>query len=158
MVIEYNKKYKKEVVILIEELQKYIASIDKEKYNRFTKGYGGKYLDKTLRKLKNHNGKMFLYEEDGKILGLIAGIVNNEEIDVYDFKAPKRGRILELIVTENTRGKGIGKILIKHMEEYLKSIGCKAVLLEVFGYNDNAIKFYTKNEYHNRLHDMIKLI
>ena len=158
MLIEYSGKYRKEAIALLEELQEYIASIDKEKYNRFTKGYGEKYLDKTLRKLKKHNGKMFLYEEDGKILGLIAGIVNNEAIDAYDFKAPKRGRILELIVTKNTRGKGIGKTLIDHMEKYLKSIGCKAVLLEVFGYNDNAIKFYTKNDYHNRLNDMLKLI
>lgn len=158
MVIEYNRIYKKQAVELIEELQQYIASIDKEKYNIYTPGYGEKYLRKTLNRIKKHNGKMFLYKEDDKILGLIAGIVNNEEIDVYDFKAPKRGRILELIVTKKTRGKGIGRELMTKMEEYLKSIGCKAVLLEVFGYNENAIKFYIKNNYHDRLNDMIKLI
>ncbi len=158
MVIEYNRIYKKQAVELIEELQQYIASIDKEKYNIYTPGYGEKYLRKTLNRIKKHNGKMFLYKEDDKILGLIAGIVNNEEIDVYDFKAPKRGRILELIVTKKTRGKGIGRELMTKMEEYLKSVGCKAVLLEVFGYNENAIKFYIKNNYHDRLNDMIKLI
>ena len=44
------------------------------------------------------------------------------------------------------------------MEKYLISIGCKDVLLEVFGYNENAIKFYEKNGYHIRVLDMSKKV
>ena len=89
---------------------------------------------------------------------MIVGIINNDVIDNYDFKAPKRGRVIELIVSNNVRSKGIGNILIDKMEDYFKSVGCGAVLISVFGYNDRAINFYKKNKYYNRLIDMIKVI
>ena len=41
-------------------------------------------------------------------------------------------------------------------EDYLKSVGCKDILLGVFAYNENAIKFYEKNGYHIRMLDMTK--
>ena len=37
----------------------------------------------------------------------IVGIVNNEETLRYDFKAPKRGRITELVVKEGYRNRNI---------------------------------------------------
>lgn len=42
------------------------------------------------------------------------------------------------------------------MEDYFKSLGCEYVLVDVFAYNENGIKFYNKNKYHNRMHTMIK--
>ena len=88
--------------------------------------------------------------------GLIVGIVNNEKIQSYDFCAQKRGRITELIVDKEYRKKGIGKKLLLEMKKYLKSIGCEKILVEVFGYNENAIKFYKENGYHIRMIDMIE--
>ena len=87
---------------------------------------------------------------------MIVGLINNEETSEYDFKAPKRGRITELIVSKNCRGKGYGKKLLNYMEQYLIDNGCKDILLGVFGYNENAIKFYEKNGYHIRTIDMTK--
>ena len=54
----------------------------------------------------------FLYKENEKIIGLVAGIINNDEITTFDFNAPKRGRITELVVDKNYRGKGIAKVLL----------------------------------------------
>ena len=99
---------------------------------------------------------MLLYKENKKIVGLIVGLINNEEIFTYDFKAPKRGRITELIVSQNCRGKGYGQILLNSMEKCLIDNGCQDILLGVFGYNENAIKFYERNGYHIRIIDMIK--
>lgn len=144
MIIEYDNQYAEDVKNLLVELQEYITSIDKEKYNTITENYREEYFKKTIEEIKKNNGKMFLYSENKKIVGLVVGLINNEEIFEYGFKAPKRGRISELIVSKNCRGKGYGKILLNSMEKYLISIGCKDVLLEVFGYNENAIKFYEK--------------
>lgn len=47
--------------------------------------------------------------------------------------------------------------LLNEVESDLNSIGCKAILLEVFGYNINAINFYNKNGYNFRIIDMIKI-
>lgn len=88
-------------------------------------------------------------------MGLVVGIVNNEPIENYNFCAPKRGRITELIVSKEYRGENIGKELLHSMNNHLKSIGCKNIMIAVFGYNANAIKFYEKNGFHTRMIDMI---
>ncbi len=153
MIIEYESVYDEDIKDLLVELQEYIVSIDKEKYNIITPQYREEYFKKTLNEIKN-KGKILLAKDNDKIIGYI----NNEEINDYDFKAPKRGRISELIVSKNCRTKGMGSKLLDSMEEYLKSIGCIDILIEVFGYNDIGLDFYNKHNYHNRIVEMTKKI
>lgn len=155
-IIEYNSKYDEQIKTLLVELQEYIAQIDKEGYNIITEYFKELYFQKTMEEINSCNGKIFLASQNEKIVGLIIGVVNNEEENSYDFKAPKRGRITELIVSQKYRTSGIGQILLNKMEEYLKNIGCKAILIECFGYNTNALKFYQKNGYFNRAIEMTK--
>ena len=156
MVIEYDSKYDEQIKDLLVQLQQYIADIDKEGYNIVGDEYREKYFAKTIEDVKKCNGKILLFKENGKIVGLIVGLINNDEAEKFDFKAPKRGRITELIVDSEYRGKQIGKQLLDAMKEYLKSIECKKILIAVFGYNESAIKFYEKNGYHIRMIDMIE--
>ena len=156
MIIEYDSMYDEDIKDLLVELQKHISGIDKEGYNILTDDYCDLYFKKTLEEIDAWKGKIFLYKENEKIVGLIAGVINNYAIDNYDFKAPMRGRVTELVVSSSVRSKGIGKKLLLKMEEYLKSIGCHDVLLGVFCYNARAISFYEANGYHSRTMDMIK--
>ena len=156
MIIEYNSEYDEQIKNLLVELQQYLSDIDKEGYNIVGEEYREKYFEKTLQEVSKNNGKILLYKENEKIVGLIIGIVNNEEIDREDFKVPKRGRITELVVTEEYRGRHIGKQLLDNMCNYLKEIGCEKILIAVFGYNIQAIKFYKENGYHMRMMDMIE--
>lgn len=156
MIIEYDKKYDEEIKNLLEELQIYIASIDPLGYNVVTREYKDKYFIETLNEVNEHQGKIFLYEENNHIIGLIIGIINNEEENTYDFVSPKRGRITELIVSHSSRSKGVGTKLLNTMERYLYSVGCEDILLEVFAYNENAQHFYEKHGYQTRLIDMTK--
>lgn len=156
MIIDYIEQYEEQVKDLLVELQEYISTIDKEKYNILTDNYREEYFKKTINDVKKYNGKILLYEEQKKIVGLIVGVINNDEISTYDFKAPKRGRITELIVSKGFRKKGCGQKLLEAMENSLVSDGCEDILLGVFGYNENAIKFYEKNGYHTRMIDMSK--
>lgn len=156
MIIDYNSKYDEDIKRLLIELQEFIVSIDEEKYNVINEDYGNNYFNKTMEEVNKYEGKIRLYLDEGKVVGLIVGLINNEEIDSYDFKSPKRGRITELVVSKEIRNKGIGKLLLSNMEDYLYSVGCKDILIGVFAYNNNAIKFYEKNGYHLRMVDMIK--
>ncbi len=156
MIIEYNYQYDEDVKDLLVELQEYIASIDKEKYCIITEDYREEYFKKTIEEVKKCKGKILLYSENQKIVGLIVGLINNEETFEYDFKVPKRGRITELIISKKFRGQGYGKKLLNFMEQYLIDNGCKDILLGVFGYNENAIRFYKENGYHIRTIDMTK--
>lgn len=130
--------------------------MDKEGYNIVGNDYRDKYFAKTMEEVKKCNGKILLFKDNEKIVGLVVGLINNDETEEYDFKAPKRGRITELIVDKEYRGKQIGKQLLDTMKEYLKSIECEKILIAVFGYNESAIKFYEKNGYHIRMIDMIE--
>ena len=156
MIIEYDSKYDEQIKDLLVQLQQYLADMDKEGYNIVGDGYRDKYFEKTLEEVKKCNGKILIYKDDEKIVGLIVGIINNDETIIYDFKAPKRGRITELVVDKEYRGKGIGKELLLKMKEYLKSNGCEKIMIAVFGYNESAIRFYKENGFHIRMLDMIE--
>lgn len=158
MITEYKTKYKAQVIDLFVELQQFIADLDEEGYNILTKGFGKKYYEDTLAEIKDKNGIMMLYVEEDEVLGLIVGIINNEEIDEYDFRAPKRGRVSELIVSEKARGKDIGSKLLKEMEHWFRIHNCSDVLIEVFAYNKRGINFYKKKGYHSRVVEMTKKI
>lgn len=78
--------------------------------------------------------------------------------DYLDYKCPERGVITELIVSKKIRGSGIGNMLMNKMEEYFKSKDCEYILVDVFAYNEKAIKFYDRNGYHSRMYTKIKKI
>ena len=137
-------------------MKKISPDMDIEGYNIVGDGYRDKYFEKTLEEVKKCNGKILLYKDNEKIVGLIVGIINNDDTIRYDFKAPKRGRITELVVDKDYRGKGIGKKLLLKMKEHLKTNGCEKIMIAVFGYNESAIKFYKENGFHIRMLDMIE--
>ncbi len=151
MIIQYDNSYEEEVRDLLCELQDYIVSIDKEKYNIRTEEYREKYFKKTMEEISKYQGRMLLYKKENKIVGLVVGLINNDPIDSYDFVVPKRGRITELVVTESARKQQIGKALLDAMEQFLKNKGCEDILLGVFAYNLQARSFYEKNGYHERM-------
>lgn len=157
-IIDYDKKYDEEVKDLLVELQEYIAEIDREKYNILTDEYREKYFKKTIEEVNKYEGKIFLALENEQVIGLIVGLINNEDEMTYDFKAPKRGRVTELVVAKDNRANGVGRQLLDKMEEYFKSVGCKGILIDVFSYNENAQKFYYKNGYFNRNIEVMKKI
>ena len=159
MIIEYEEKYLDDVRDLLVELEEYIVSIDKDNLDTVHPEYREKMAIVDLEELKKNEGKCYLYIEDGKALALIMGCVRPyDKYDYLDYKCPRVGNITELIVSQKLRSKGIGQELINKMEEYFKSINCEYVLVDVFAYNENAFNFYSKKNYHSRMHSMIKKI
>ena len=158
-IIEYEDKYLEDVKDLLVELEEYIVSIDKDNLDQVHQEYREKMAILDLEEVKNNNGKCYIAVENDKVIGLIMGcIFSYDEYDYLDYKCPKRGEITELIVSKNVRSKGIGNLLMNKIEEYFKSLGCEYILVDVFAYNENAIKFYDKNGYHSRMYTSIKKI
>ena len=158
-IIEYKEMYLENVKDLLVELEEYIISIDKDSLDRLHKDYRDKMAILDLEEVNKYNGKCYLAIENDMVVGLIMGcIFSYDEYDYLDYKCPKRGKITELIVSNKVRSKGIGRLLIKQMEDYFKNNGCEYIKVEVFAYNSNAINFYTKDGYHSRMYDMIKKI
>ena len=80
----------------------------------------------------NANEKIYVYKEDNHVLGFIHIATNFEIID-----------LLNIIVKDNMRHKGIASLLLDYMiTELPKSVN--RILLEVNENNEEAIKFYKK--------------
>lgn len=158
-IIEYDDKYLEDVRNLLVELEEYIIEIDEDKLDRLHPDYQEKMALIDLEKVNENNGKCFLAIDNDKAVGLIMGtIIKYDEYDYLDYKCPKEGEIIELIVSSKIRNKGIGKELMKRMEEYFKEVGCKYILVDVFAYNKHGIEFYNKQGYHPRMYREIKKI
>ena len=158
-IIEYEEKYLEDLKDLLVELEEYILTIDKDNLDQLHPKYRNKMAILDLEDVKENNGKCYLAIENNKAIGLIMGtIIKYEEYDYLDYKCPKTGEITELIVSKNTRSKGIGQQLMQKMEEYFKSMNCEYVSIDVFAYNDQAINFYRKQGYHTRMLIDIKKI
>ena len=158
-IIEYEEKYLEDVRDLLVELEEYIISIDKDNLDQLHPEYREKMALLDLEEVNQNSGKCYLAIEDNKAIGLIMGcLVKYDEYDYLDYKCPKMGEITELIVTKKVRANGVGKTLINKMEEYFKSLGCEYIKVDVFGYNENGIKFYKKDGYHTRMEIMVKKI
>ncbi len=155
MIEEYSRVYRSDVRELLNQLQLYVESIDKEGYNIFTEEFGENYLESIFNKVNDNNGKIYLYKDGDKAVGIIIGVVNNEEDASYGYKLPKRGKITDLIVLDSYRHMGIGTSLIKEMEKYFDSINCKNIIISTLAYG-SAINFYDKLGYHMRMVDMVK--
>jgi len=80
----------------------------------------------------------FVAETDGKIVGISL---------YYDRYSTWKGRRLyleDLVVTENCRGKQIGKKLFEATMEYGKSNQYSGMVFQVLNWNEPAINFYKK--------------
>ena len=158
-IIEYEDKYLDDVKELLVQLEEYIVSIDKDCLDQVHSDYREKMACIDLKDVNDNNSKCYLALENDNVLGLIMGYIPAyDEFDYLDYKCPKRGKISELIVTSKIRSKGVGQVLIDRMEQYFKSKGCEYVLVDVFAYNENAIKFYGKKGYRPRMFTNIKKI
>lgn len=156
-IIEYNENYAENMKDLLVELQEFIVEIDEWKLNILTPAYREKYYKKTINEAFFKNGKIFLAIENGEVLGLVAGFVEEyDEYDMIDYVCPKTGKVSELIVSKNARKKGVGKALLEKMESYFKQMDCEYVHIDVFEPNKNAVLFYEKNNYVTRVRNLSK--
>ena len=154
-IIEYDDKYIEDVKDLLVELEEYIVSIDKDNLDIVSSDYRDRMFEYDL----SNSDICYIAVDNNKVIGLIIGKIRKyDEVDYLDYRCPKMGIITELIVTSKVRSKGIGKLLISKIHEYFKDKDCEYVIVDVFNYNDNGIKFYLNNGYHTRMITMINKI
>ncbi len=144
----------------IEKLQDFVVTTDPIKRIRKLLGFGEVALKRSLKNLKEKNGKIYFAVDNEKVIGYVFGFVLDKQTEdnLLEVEPTQVGQIDDLYVDEEYRGKGIGKILIQKMEEYLKEQGCDSVWLEVFAPNKYAHDSYLKLGYMDREIGMLKKI
>jgi ribosomal protein S18 acetylase RimI-like enzyme len=99
--------------------------------------------EQVLAILQDENRPVFIAAEGDEVLGfgfcIIRPIRNHSVIqDMTEFY------IDDLCVDENRRSQGIGEALYRHIQSHAKTLGCRAVTLNVWNCNSRALKFYEK--------------
>jgi len=148
---KYRCADRTEFVRLMEELLDYLVSIDDLKRERRMPEYGESYTERTLQNVEKNNGIICVAESEGRVIGLVVGIMPEQTKEELLERVPfKRGVVLELIVENGYRGKGVGIMLMESIEGYFKQNGCSVSGVDVFFPNKNAYRLYGKLGYSER--------
>ena len=98
------------------------------------------FLEKTI---SNDDSDILVYEDNGNVVGFI--LLQAKERPDFDFMLPgKYCYIMDVIVTENSRGKGFGTALMNSAKDWAKEQSCNLINLDVLVNNHGAIKLYEK--------------
>lgn len=96
---------------------------------------------------------MFVYEDEGRVLGLMAFRIR-ENIE----KVSKYGEISAIVVDENYRGRGIGRLMVEYAETLAKEMGCTGTwLVSSLHREKDAHKFYKHLGYEITGYRFVKL-
>ena len=162
---EYAKSDKKRIEELFVNFEDFLASVDNlKRLNRkrtlIKLQYGKVYLNNVNKLISEHKGVFYVAESDNKIIGFVIGLVYKpSKIQKIEVKRSWiRGDIAELYIEKAYRKKGVGKILIKKVEEYLIKNKCEYINISVLAPNKSARMFYEKVGYYDRTLELIKEI
>jgi len=154
---QYRISDRASMIKCMEGLQDYLISIDEMRRERRMPGYGESYTERLLMRIRREDGIAYVAEDQGRIIGLIAGVIlRQSKEDLLECVPSKDGRILELFVDPQHRGREVGRMLMEKIERYFVEKKCDAVHVEVFAPNLDARAFYRRVGYGDRVVDMMK--
>lgn len=102
---------------------------------------GKKYTDAELLEIfSNPDTPVFVYEEDGKVLGYAFCALQHQESG--SLMPLSTLYIDDICVDEKARGKHIGSKLFEYVKEFARDKGCHNITLHVWECNPGAAAFY----------------
>lgn len=156
---KYRSSDRQSIVKCMERFGDYLAAVDGMQRARRMPGYGEWFTGKMLEAVDKNSGLIYVVENDGQIVGFIAGVIRAQSTqELLESIPTKAGRIIELLVDQEFRRQGIGTRLMQMMEEYSRQNGCDVSRVDVFEPNVKAHHFYRKLGYQDRMIDMIKML
>jgi len=111
--------------------------------NNFKDGFNREMQEYLCDFVNNDNKKFLVYECDGKICGYVMFEFVNRSGNLY-MKPRSMLHIGELGVLPEYRSRGIGGQLIEEIKKIAKEKGLKQINLNLWTFNDKALKFYEK--------------
>jgi GNAT superfamily N-acetyltransferase len=84
-----------------------------------------------------------LVAEDPGAPGEVMGVIDMEYHQRLGDHRPQ-ARVLDLVVTETARGRGVGHALLSRAEELARKRGCFRMALVTAGWREDSVSFYRK--------------
>ncbi len=135
-----DKKYRDDIIILYLEA--------------FSTGKSQQYIDRTeLNEYINRIysvGNVFLAFENEKVTGALLSLPLKSDTYLPDkikanFRVEECVYVAEMMVTENERGKGTGRLLLENFFEKMSGKNFKDAFIRVWDENIQALHLYRKN-------------
>ncbi|MEK7147807.1 MAG: GNAT family N-acetyltransferase [Patescibacteria group bacterium] len=106
------------------------------------------YIDYVLKEVSKSDGRIFVAEKDGIVVGFIVTMISQKE-DSPAISLEKFGYVMDLAVLREYQGKGFGKALMLKAEDYVREKGLEWMHLDVTKGNP-AHDFYLKSGYRGK--------
>ena len=115
----YKTQYKKAIIELLAKLQEHLSQIDPLKqFLPATKFDKEKYFSNQLVSVQKKNGKIFIAETEGKIIGVIIGWIKEPNPEQIEYSPKKIAYISDLFIEKSYRKLGTGEQLISELEKH----------------------------------------
>lgn len=98
------------------------------------------FTKEEFEEVLSDKNSFFLIAEEIKIISFIHAFINEREGRKTKFKRTMHIEHLGVIKTEHNRG--VGSKLIEEIKKIAKVNKCDNIILDVYSFNENAIKFY----------------
>ena len=122
------------------------------------KGPATKYSEKELKRLlQDETRPVFVCMNGDTLLGYAFCILKEVKDDQL-LESCKTLYVDDLCVDETSRGNGVGKALMTHAVQYAKDCGCHNVTLNVWSFNEKAMRFYQSFGMHEQRRTMELLL
>jgi ribosomal protein S18 acetylase RimI-like enzyme len=115
----------------------------------------GPYFDWMMKRCLEQSGRIFMADEDGRVLGFVTVLGRVLPPDPDEYPRPY-AFISELIVNSDHRGRGLGKMLITQAETYASEMGVAAIRLEASAGNSRGRSFYSRTGYRELVVELFK--
>lgn len=103
------------------------------------------------------DGAMFVALAPDRIIGFVTAKL--ADTSAVSFLMPRRiCRVGTIVVAQTHKRLGVGKNLLRHVEEWATTNAADEIRLEVFEFNDEAISFYEAQEFEPQSRIMAKTL
>jgi GNAT superfamily N-acetyltransferase len=100
-------------------------------------------------------GTMLVAEIDGAVLGFLA-LAIEPGVPFIRQEWRRHGLVMELVVAEGARKRGIGTALLAEAERLTRAAGCRAMLIGFVSGNDGAEALYRRFGFRPNAQEMLK--
>jgi len=129
IITEYQDRHKDQVIKVISDSLFLIFNVEPRNM---------KELEDVKAHFFDKNGKFYVAELEGKVIGTIAVIQE-------EYEGESVARVYKLYVEHRHRGKGVGRALLERVFEFCNAGGHSRIVLSTHPRMVDAIRFYQRN-------------
>jgi GNAT superfamily N-acetyltransferase len=127
------------VIDLIQVLNRYEADLTGDR--KRDRAAAGAYYDELLQRLAKRDGRIVLAEADGIVVAAMGFCFDEDAAYVAD-DVRRHGTVTDLVVSEEWRGRGVGRMLLEEAERLTREAGFRRLVIGALVANDKAERTY----------------